>query len=211
MTVRRALSAGVLIALVSVVMVQLRKHDASAPEKVTVPTLAPPTVVSSSNPQAPSPVAPLRDALDGQPALNPPQPSDLSTSDRPPLADALGSPNTKPEDEPKILLDIFDAYRRTFRAYPAGENNRQLVNALLGANKEKLPFIPLDHPRINAKGEIVDAWGTPFFFHQNSRNAIEVRSAGADRLLYTDDDIVAGPTPSQPKQPTLLTVPAPKA
>lgn len=108
------------------------------------------------------------------------------------MAYRLGAPNTKPETEARIVLDLLKLYRHLFGAYPAGENNSQFVNALLGANKTRVPLLPRDHPRLNSGGELVDAWGTPFFFHQNSHSSVEVRSAGADRLLYTDDDIVAG-------------------
>lgn len=141
---------------------------------------------------ATSHLIPLRRDVEGQPALVTPDVSELSTTDRPPLADSLGAPSTKPEAEPGIVLDILNAFRRAFGSYPAAEDNHQFVNALLGANKSKLPFVPRDHTRLNADGEIIDAWGTPFFFHLNSSISIEVRSAGPDRSFYTADDIVAG-------------------
>ena len=97
-----------------------------------------------------------------------------------------------PAPEPRIVLDVLNAYRRAFGVYPAGEDNRQVMNALLGANAQKLPFIPADHPRLNENGELVDSWATPFFFHLLARDSIEVRSAGPDRAMYTADDIVAG-------------------
>jgi len=127
----------------------------------------------------------------GQPALSPPDRSELVTTDRPPLADRLGARGTKPAEEPRVVLDVLDAYRRGLGAYPTGEDNRQIVNALLGANAQHLPFIPVDHARINARGEIVDAWNTPFFFHLESHDSIQVRSAGPDRVMFTADDIVA--------------------
>jgi len=124
--------------------------------------------------------------------MNPPKPGDLSTNERPPLADSLGAKGSKPEAEAGVVLDILNAYRRLFGAYPAGEDNRQVINALLGVNRDNLPFLPRDHPRLNSKGELVDAWGTPFSFHLNSRTSVEVRSAGPDHLFYTADDLVAG-------------------
>ena len=124
--------------------------------------------------------------------MSAPDPAELSTTERPPLADRLGATGFGPDAEPGIVLDILNAYRRSFGVYPSGEDNRQFVNALLGANPDQLPFIPREHPRLNPRGEIVDAWGTPFFFHLNSRSSIEVRSAGPDRAFFTKDDIVAG-------------------
>jgi hypothetical protein len=163
-------------------------------------TLAKPAV-SASKTQT-NPATSPKNAV-GQAALSAPNPFELSTTERPPLANQLGAPGTPPEKESRIVLDVLNAYRRTFGTYPTGESNRQIVNALLGTNAQNLPFIPLDHPRLNARGEITDAWGTPFFFHINSRDSIEVRSAGPDRALFTADDIVAGKPPSQTKRPMI--------
>jgi hypothetical protein len=44
--------------------------------------------------------------------------------------------------------------------------------------------------RLNGDGELVDPWGTPYFFHQISSSDTEVRSAGPDRIMHTSDDIV---------------------
>ena len=200
MNIRRILGAGAILILVSLVVVMLRHDDVAEParspasQKASAPNPARQNPVEPVAANAPPTglIIPTRDQVEGQPALVAPQPSELTTTETPALADKIGSPNTPPEQEAKVVLDLLKLYRRLFGAYPAGENNTQFVNALLGANKGKLPLLPHDHPRLNAKGELVDAWGTPFFFHQNSRNAVEVRSAGADRLLYTNDDIVAG-------------------
>lgn len=206
MNMRRIIIAGgVLAALFTLMIVLLQQRDADpsvsrpSPQGMssTKPVQQKRAAVTADAANNTSSAIPVRKDLDGQPALVAPQFSELSTTERPPLADRLGAPNTLPESEPKIVLDILTAYRRYFRAFPAGENNRQFVNALLGANKEKLPFIPHDHPRINANGELLDAWGTPFYFHQNSRDSVQVRSAGADRIMYTEDDIVAGKAPPQ--------------
>lgn len=134
----------------------------------------------------------------GQPAWHPPDPADLVTDLPPPLLAALGSPGSRPADEARVVLSVFDAYRRTCGGYPCGASNRQFVNALLGANPAHLPFVPADHPRLTAQGELVDAWGTPFSFHLLSQAQVEIRSAGPDRRLYSADDLVAsspGPRP----------------
>jgi len=44
--------------------------------------------------------------------------------------------------------------------------------------------------RVNAQGEMLDAWGTPLFFHQLSGHDMEIRSAGEDRQLWTVDDLI---------------------
>ena len=200
MKMRHVLVAAALLALVSVVIVVRRNNEAAQETLRSVPPKSS-SAVSARQAEAESPaeksqpaLAPIppRESQLGLPALVAPQSSELSTTESPSLADRLGAPGIQPEQEPQIVLDLLKIFRRSYGAYPAGEDNRQLMNAMRGANPEKLPFIPQDHPRLNANGELVDAWGTPFFFHQNSRTSVEVRSAGADRLMYTDDDIVAG-------------------
>jgi hypothetical protein len=136
--------------------------------------------------------------LPGRPALSLPPPEELATMRRPPLADALGAPTTKPEKEAQLVLDLLVAYRRVVGEFPVGEDNRQIVRALLGANAKRMPVLPRDHSRLNAAGELVDAWGRPFFFHLISREQVEVRSAGPDREFYTADDLVAGRLPQRP-------------
>jgi hypothetical protein len=198
------LAAGAILALVSLAVVLLRDNDVSQPARSASPqkSAAPapqakkPTDAPMVASQPAQTAIPARESLDGQPALVAPPVSELSTTESPDLANRLGAQNTKPETEVRIVLDLLKLHRRLFGAYPAGENNSQFVNALLGANKTKVPLLPRDHPRLNANGELVDAWGTPFFFHQNSSSSVEVRSAGSDRMLYTDDDFVAGKRPS---------------
>lgn len=207
MTFRRILIAGGGLVVVSLVIVKVREHLLSSLTHTLNSPAASPAVSARPTGNIESKIGgtprrqivtapPPRGEVEGQPALTAPTVEELSTTDRSPLANRLGTAGTKPEAEPGIVLDILKTYRRLFGMYPAGEGNREFVNALLGANREKLPLLPSDHPRINSQGEIVDAWGTPFFFHQNSRNWVEVRSAGEDHLFYTKDDIVAGAPPA---------------
>jgi hypothetical protein len=35
----------------------------------------------------------------------------------------------------------------------------------------------------------VDRWGTPLYFHAISRDRLEVRSAGPDKVMWTEDDV----------------------
>jgi hypothetical protein len=44
--------------------------------------------------------------------------------------------------------------------------------------------------RVNGDGELVDPWGTPYFFHQLSGTDMEIRSAGPDKTMWTDDDLM---------------------
>lgn len=73
-------------------------------------------------------------------------------------------------------------------AFPAGLNV-EITNALLGDNYGKVGFLPADYARINANGELIDKFGTPYWIHNLSSKSIEIVSAGPDKVLFTPDDI----------------------
>jgi hypothetical protein len=92
-------------------------------------------------------------------------------------------------------LEILRFYRMEFGTFPAGQENHDIMNALAGNNPAKLPVFPRDHPRIDAAGNLLDAWGSPFIFHPVSSQLLEVRSKGPDGEIFTKDDIVVGNQP----------------
>jgi hypothetical protein len=75
-----------------------------------------------------------------------------------------------------------------------GENpvgtNPEITRAFQGDNPKQINFLKQDGNRVNTNGELVDPWGTPYFFHQLSAVEMEIRSAGPDRVMYTADDLV---------------------
>ena len=75
-----------------------------------------------------------------------------------------------------------------------GENpigtNAEIMRALMGGNPRQATLGPPEGESLNDKGELVDPWGTPYFFHQLSRDRMEVRSAGPDKVMGTADDVV---------------------
>ncbi|HLH53589.1 MAG TPA: hypothetical protein VKY92_08235 [Verrucomicrobiae bacterium] len=44
--------------------------------------------------------------------------------------------------------------------------------------------------RIDSSGNLIDPWGTPYFFHQLSGMEMEIHSAGPDKIMWTQDDLV---------------------
>jgi|GEM_PF-2190090 len=84
---------------------------------------------------------------------------------------------------------IFGAYIWAFRELPEGGENHEITAGLTGKNPKKLIFIPPDHPRLDAKGNLLDRWETPYFFHKQSESKLEIVSAGPDRRLWSSDDI----------------------
>ena len=130
------------------------------------------------------------------PALTPPLKADLSSDSSHPNAVAFGSAAISPTQEPQLLLSFLEFYRERFGQFPAGEGNAQFMNALRGLNPEGLAIFPFAHPRLDANGALLDAWGKPFYFHQLSRDHVEVRSAGPDGEWYTADDLMAPRRPA---------------
>lgn len=97
-------------------------------------------------------------------------------------------------DAAAIDLDKVTLMLRDFRT-GMGENpvgtNAEIMKAVMGGNPKGARLGPPENQALNAAGELIDRWGTPIFFHQLSRSNMEIRSAGPDRELYTEDDIVA--------------------
>ncbi len=73
--------------------------------------------------------------------------------------------------------------------YPTGLNY-EITNQLLGQNSAQLAVLDAEHPRVSVEGEIIDSWGTPYYFHSATSLDISIQSAGPDLLQYTEDDIV---------------------
>ncbi len=122
------------------------------------------------------------------PATRPPP------AERSALADRLNAPDGNIQADLRILDDIFSAFRSNFpRAGNPVGNNIEITAVLAGRNALHVEFIPHDHPAINARGELCDRWGRPFFFHQLSGTKMEIRSAGPDRKFWTADDAVLTP------------------
>jgi hypothetical protein len=118
----------------------------------------------------------------------------------PPMAPLAGTATQPVPDTPEsstlpaatILQNMRTAVRQyasTFGENPVG-TNPEITGALEGDNPKHINFLKQDGNRVNAMGELVDAWGTPYFFHQISSHEMEIRSAGPDRVMYTGDDLV---------------------
>jgi hypothetical protein len=95
---------------------------------------------------------------------------------------------------PEIVLQnvhrAITQFGAMFGGNPVG-TNPEITAQLAGNNPKQINFIkPEAGMRINNNGELVDAWGTPLFFHQLSGTDTEVRSAGPDRKMWTPDDLV---------------------
>lgn len=117
-----------------------------------------------------------------------PKPIALAAVDETPAG-----PETGPALPPVTVLENMRAVFRQYCARLGGNpigNNPEITAALNGGNPRQVVFLnPEDGTRINHRGELIDNWGTPFFFHQISRTQMEIRSAGPDRKMWTADDL----------------------
>ncbi len=138
-------------------------------------------------------------AQPGVPAASPPGPGNtVRLKGANPLAPAsMPAPYQAPppainpaieRDLEKVSLMLRD-YRTLMGENPVG-SNAEIMQAVMGGNPRGARLGPPEGQNINANGELVDAWGTPYFFHQLSADHMEIRSAGPDLKMWTDDDIV---------------------
>jgi hypothetical protein len=119
-------------------------------------------------------------------------------------AAAARQPSVKPAGLPKPLefttlepVTVLQNMSRAVRQYgemfggnPVG-TNPEITSQLTGRNPKHINFISAEAGlRINGNGELVDPWGTPYFFHQISGHEMEIHSAGPDRIMWTADDMV---------------------
>jgi len=169
---RLFLSLVLLLLVVVLVLLLARTRDTSPATRSPLP------VPSSPAPRSSLPVPPSHD----------------------PALDRLHQPDVTPEAELLLVHGLLERYRmfvKDHAAAPAG-SNAELVRRLQGRNRANLAFIPATHPALNESGELIDRWGTPYVFHALSSTRTEIRSAGPDRRLWTDDDLLHTPPSTHP-------------
>ena len=108
------------------------------------------------------------------------------------LANKLHSKNTPFEEDIQILDAIFGYYRMIYKSNPVAGENFEVINSLTGKNRQKVVVFPINHPDLDEQGNLVDRWGTPYFFHAISATQLDIQSAGPDRERGSQDDIDLG-------------------
>jgi len=92
--------------------------------------------------------------------------------------------------EAEALALNIRQYRLRFGGNPVG-TNADIVKELDGGNPKTARYLPSELKKLNEQGELIDSWGTPYFFHQLSAEEMETRSAGPDKVMWTSDDVVS--------------------
>jgi hypothetical protein len=106
------------------------------------------------------------------------------------LAPANPPANLPAETILQNLRRVVHQYGEMCGGNPVG-TNPEITAALSGKNPKQINFLA-GQPgvSIGANGELLDSWGTPYFFHQLSATEMEIHSAGPDRIMWTSDDLV---------------------
>ena len=114
----------------------------------------------------------------------------LSGEPAPPNVSADGFQLTAGATNPDLVAVVGTV--RDFRAAlgenPVG-NNAEITRALRGENARRAQFLD-PNSSTNPRGELLDRWGQPYYFHGISRTEMEVHSAGPDGVMWTGDDQV---------------------
>ena len=123
---------------------------------------------------------------------NNPRPVAMASAESAPAGPEVGGTGSglTPQTVLENLRSAFRQYHLRFGANPVGDN-AEISASLNGRNARQAVFVnPDDGLRLNERGELVDNWGTPFFFHQLSGSEMEIYSAGPDRRMWSRDDLV---------------------
>ena len=132
----------------------------------------------------PAPTAPV---VTPEKKETPPLPPIVVHSSAPELAAQLVAADLSPQQKLQMVDQIMYVYRQGFGENPVGQNE-DIVASMLGENEKRTAFLPKDSPAIQ-NGKLVDEWGTPYWFHPINSKQMEIRSAGPDKQLFTEDDL----------------------
>ncbi|MGC3988853.1 MAG: type II secretion system protein GspG [Chthoniobacteraceae bacterium] len=150
--------------------------------------LAPSTPVATLTPSATMAAPAQPDHLAGTGTHNPTDPSATGARYQATIPSASQQQASETDQALQSLSYALRDYRNALGQNPVG-SNEEITKALLGNNSHNATFLSEKLP-INARGELIDQWGDPYFFHQISANEIDIYSAGPDRQMWTSDDEV---------------------
>ncbi len=113
----------------------------------------------------------------------------------------LNQPHSSIEEDLESVWLLLESFNNTLKhngSIPMG-SNRELAYVLFGKNPRQLRFLDPSKPYLNANGELIDRWGTPYFFHSVENSEIAIRSAGPDQIMWNSDDVSYGDFASELK------------
>ena len=117
-----------------------------------------------------------------------PQPLTASES----LLASYADPATPPIEDLRKIHRVASGYFSVVKdaqRFPIG-GNADLSAALRGENPNREVFVHTGNSVFSSEGLLVDRWGSPMIVHPEAWRAIQLRSAGPDRISYNADDLV---------------------
>ena len=111
------------------------------------------------------------------------------------LLAGYGDPSTPPIEDLRKVQRVVTGYFSVIKdatRFPIG-GNADLAAALRGENPNREIFVRADNPAFSTGGLLIDRWGSPLVVHPEAWKQLELRSAGPDKIPYTEDDLVLGP------------------
>jgi hypothetical protein len=185
---RKWSAALVIVVVALVVWFSLRKNKTVSPESIAAQNSAVSNALAAQNPNTAAIIRSNFARVQATGAL----PSAISTVA--PAPSGRPTPLQFTNFSPAIVLEnmsrVFHQYNQMFGGNPVG-TNPEITSQLTGKNPKHINFLnPDDGMRVNEDGELVDPWGTPYFFHQLSGTDMEIHSAGPDKIMWTSDDLV---------------------
>ena len=160
----------VLLVLVFILGRMKWKFSQSAPPAPTLEQFATnATVISTS-----TPVAERTNAMLGEIILR-----------------GYGDPNFPPEHDLTLMSRLMENSLLLLKAaaHRPLSANEDWADLFRGRNAAREEFLPAEHIALTEKGQLIDRWQTPLFFHALGGGRYEIRSAGPDGKLWTDDDL----------------------
>jgi hypothetical protein len=168
-----------------------RSAHTTAPADTAGPVVAPrepPPPTTDSVAAAPRPRTETSRAASRRDVANPLVSSYPAST--PPPRRAADAPPEIAADFDKVSLMLRD-YRTLTGENPVG-TNAEIMKTIMGGNPKGAQLGPPEGQHLNDNGELIDHWGTPYFFHQLSKDLMEIHSAGPDRRLGNEDDLIGG-------------------
>jgi hypothetical protein len=107
------------------------------------------------------------------------------------ILEYYASPSTTIQRDLTLIANVvenFSLLNKGDNPIPLG-SNEEIAKALLGKNRSNLVFLSSASKALNGANQLVDRLGTPLYFHAESRDKVDIRSAGEDRVMWTADDV----------------------
>jgi hypothetical protein len=87
------------------------------------------------------------------------------------------------EEGAQKLISAFREYAQEFQDLPTGTSG-EMTQALTGENPSSHRFLLVPAKQLNARGELLDPWGTPYrLVVEHDQHEVRVQSAGANRVF----------------------------